>query len=87
MEGALRAASVITTIVLACGFVLWIVEPGGRRVDLVLDSGLVLLMAMPVVQLIRAIAEEVRAKEWRFAIIGAAVLLLICGSVVISLQW
>jgi uncharacterized membrane protein len=85
IDAVLRASSIVTAIALTCGLAAWMVQPGGRGSDLVLNAGLLLLMAMPVVQLVSAIGEEIRAREWRFAIVGAAALLLLGGSLAVSL--
>jgi len=49
-----------------------------------LTVGLLALMATPVARLLAAIAQETRAREWRFAALGLAVLALLACSIAIS---
>ena len=84
MEAMLRVGSGTSLILLVAGLVLWLREPGGDGTDLLLNAGLVLLMVTPVTRLLSALTEEIRARDWRFAALGFAVLALLGCSVVIS---
>ena len=79
-----RAASLVTTVALAAGLLWWVVEPGAGA-GFLLNAGLLVLLATPVAQLVGAVGEEVRAREWRFALAGAGVLLLLVISALVSI--
>lgn len=80
-----RAASLVTTVALSAGLLWWVVEPAAAA-SLLLSAGLLVLMATPVFQLIGAVAEEIRAREWGFAIAGLGVLLLLGVSAIVALR-
>ena len=84
MEIVVRIGTWVSVALLTAGMLLWIVSPAGTLAEMMLNSGLVLLMATPVARLVAALVEEIRVREWRFAALGVVVLLLLCGSVVIS---
>ena len=72
-----------TTLVLAVGLALRLAGAGDTA-WLVLQAGLVLLMATPVVRLLWALMAEVRAREWRFVALGVMVLVMLFGSYLVS---
>jgi uncharacterized membrane protein len=76
------AAGTATTTTLAAGLLLWMLPDAARAADLVVNTGLVILIATPVARLAGGIAEEARAREWRFAALGALALVLLFGSLV-----
>lgn len=84
MEAVVRVGSGVSLVLLVAGLVLWLREPLGERTELVLNTGLVLLMVTPVSRLLSALTEEIRARDWRFAALGFAVLALLACSVMIS---
>jgi uncharacterized membrane protein len=84
MEAVLRVGSGVSLVLLVAGLLLWLREPLGERTELVLNTGLVLLMVTPVSRLLSAVTEEIRARDWRFAALGFAVLALLGCSVMIS---
>lgn len=83
METLVRISTWMSIALLATGMVVWSIAPGDVGL-LVLHVGLVLLMATPVTRLVGVLVEEIRAREWRFVALGVAVLVLLCGSVLIS---
>jgi uncharacterized membrane protein len=85
IEGTLRVGTGISLALLVAGMLLWVATPG-TRADLVLNAGLVLLLATPVMKLLSVIADELRARDWRFAALGLAVLALLAGSVAIAVN-
>ncbi len=80
-----RLASLIVTLILMAGLLWWMILPAGHA-DVLLMSGLLALMTMPISQLVGAIAEEVRAREWGFAAIGVGVLLLLSVSALLAFR-
>ena len=86
MEQILRAWSAASLGLLVLGMVLWLAVPSGERTDVALGAGLVLLMTTPVVKLLSVLVDEVRARDWKFALLGMVVLLLLGGSVIVALR-
>ena len=84
MEVVLRVWSRLSLALLVLGMALWLQAPLGDRTDLALNMGLVLLLATPVVKLLSVLLDEVRARDWRFALLGVAVLALLGGSVALA---
>lgn len=72
-----------TTLLLAVGLALWLAGATDPA-TVTLNAGLIILMATPVVRLVWALLEEVRAREWRFVALGVVVLALLCVSLLIS---
>ncbi len=81
---ALRVKTWVTTALLLAGVAVWIASSDRGFADDFLTAGLLLLMVTPVSRLIAAIHEEIRAREWTFAALGVAMLLLLVGSFVVS---
>jgi uncharacterized membrane protein len=80
MDLLVAAASAATTTTLAAGLLLWMRPETAAAADLVVNTGLLILIATPVARLAGGIVEELRAREWRFAALGAAALVLLVGS-------
>jgi uncharacterized membrane protein len=74
--------STATTTTLAAGLLLWMHPHTAAAADLVVNVGLLILIATPVARLAGGIVEEVRAREWRFAALGVAALAMLFGSFV-----
>ena len=86
METFLRAWSAASLGLLVLGMAMWLLAPLGERTDLALGAGLLLLMTTPVLKLISVLADEIRARDWRFALLGVVVLFLLGGSVMLALR-
>jgi uncharacterized membrane protein len=86
MDTALRICTGCSMVLLVAGSLLWLASPVGDRTDIVLNTGLALLMATPVARLLSALLQEIRARDWRFAALGFAVLGLLACSVVLALE-
>jgi hypothetical protein len=86
MEVVLRAWSTASLLLLVIGMVLWLRAPLAERTDMALGAGLLLLVTTPVLKLVSVLIEEIRARDWRFALLGIAVLLLLGGSVMLALR-
>jgi hypothetical protein len=84
MERILDLASPLTGVVLLVGLLLWMRNPDSPAADVVLTTGLIVLIAAPVGRLVAALVHEIRRREWRFVLLGAVVLLLLGASVAIS---
>jgi predicted permease len=86
METFLRAWSAASLGLLVLGMAMWLRAPHGERTEIALGAGLVLLMTTPVLKLLSVLADEIRARDWRFALLGVAVLMLLGGSVMLALR-
>lgn len=80
IDALVAVGSAATTATLAAGLLLWMYPATAAAADLVVNAGLVILIATPVARLTGGIIEEARAREWRFAALGAAALALVIGS-------
>ena len=86
METFLRAWSAATLGLLVLGMAMWLLAPLGERTGIALGAGLILLMTTPVLKLLSVLVDEIRARDWRFALLGVVVLLLLGGSVMLALR-
>jgi hypothetical protein len=86
MDVILRAWSAASLGLLVLGMILWLRAPLGDRTHLALGAGLLLLMTTPVLKLLSVLVDEVRARDWRFALLGVVVLLLLGGSVMLAFR-
>jgi uncharacterized membrane protein len=84
MAFVLRAGTTISTALLALGMAVTLGMPHARAGQQLLTGGLIILMMTPVAHLLVALADEIAAREWGFVAAGLAVLLLLCGSVVVA---
>jgi uncharacterized membrane protein len=84
MSLVLRVGTAISTTLLAIGVLLAVAGPYTAAARLPLSGGLVILMGMPVANLLVALVDEIGAKEWGFVAIGAAVLGLLGGSLLVA---
>lgn len=80
----LRIGTVVSTTLLVVGIVLALAVGQMRAADTLLTAGLIILMATPVAHLLVALVDEITAREWSFVAIGALVLALLGGSLVVA---
>lgn len=82
-SGRLLLAGVLAaTACLLAGLSMWtIAAPSARWL---MDAGLIILMATPVLRVVLAIVEYARARDWAFAAAAVAVLAILIGSVIYS---
>lgn len=85
IDAVLLRVSRISTVLLVCGLAMWLFLPFEWSANLTLHAGLMLLMAAPVVRLLAATGEEIRAGEWGYAALGMVVVLLLCGGALLAL--
>ncbi len=79
---------VLVTGVVASATILTIgliVELAGGNAHPVLQAGLILLMATPILRVVVSLAEYVRMRDWFFSATTAAVLVVLLTSVVFAL--
>lgn len=84
MEFVLRVGTIVSTALLAIGIVLALAAPHMYAADTLLTAGLIILMVTPVANLLVALADEIAAREWSFVAIGAIVLALLGGSLLVA---
>ena len=58
----------------------------GRSAEVILTTGLVLLMATPILRVIVSIVEYVRMRDWFFVAVTMFVLLVLAGTVLVALR-
>ena len=77
----LRFGSVASTALLAIGLVMTL---GGYRVEfarLLLEAGLVILLATPAARVVVSIVGYLRERDWTFVVLTLVVLLALAASV------
>ena len=84
MALVVRVGTTLSTALLALGIAVALVAPHARAAPALLMAGLAILMITPVAHLLIALADEIAAKEWEFVGVGALVLLLLGGSVLVA---
>ena len=80
----MRVWSGVSVALLLIGMLLWLRSPAGEYTNTALGMGLLLLMVTPVLKLLSVMIDEVRARDWRFAALGVAVLTLLAGSIALA---
>ena len=81
--GRVLLVGVLTAFVcLALGIGLWLT--GAASAGMLLDAGIVVLMATPFVRVLASALEFAAARDWPFALAGAAVLAILLASMFYS---
>lgn len=75
-----------SALALALGLLLWTIEPGGVAAIRLLNAGLGLLLATPLLRLAVAVAQSLRRRDWLFVTSTIAVLLLIGVTLVLAFR-
>jgi uncharacterized membrane protein len=85
--GRVLTAGVLTsTGLLAAGLLLELlgVEPGAASA--LTKAGLIVLMATPVARVVASVIEYALERDWLFAMLTTTVLLILLGSLIVSMQ-
>lgn len=82
----LRFGAFAATAVLAAGLVGHIAFPASAAPDPILRAGLILLMATPVARVVASVIDYVHQRDWLFAALTAAVLVVLLGSLVYGIS-
>ena len=85
--GKILTAGVVTsTVLLAAGLLLQLlgVEPGATAA--LTRAGLIVLMATPVARVLVSVIEYSLERDWLFAILTTTVLVILLGSLVVSMR-
>ena len=81
----LRAGVIISSICLAVGLVLSLATGGGAAATVLLNAGIVVLLATPLARVIVSTVQYVGERDWRFATLTFIVLLELVASAVAAL--
>jgi len=85
--GAMLSAGVaISTALLVAGLGLWVFAGPTWAATTLLRTGLLALMATPMVRVLVSLAEYLRFRDWFFAAMTAGVALVLLASVLIALS-
>lgn len=85
--GQLLVSGVIASAaLLALGLFFWLLNPAGSRTDWLLDAGLIVLMATPMMRVVVSVAEYVRLRQWFFVAVTLVVLTELTVTVVVALR-
>jgi uncharacterized membrane protein len=76
---------IVSAFLLAGGLALWLAHPDGARAVWLLNSGLVVLIATPIMRVVLSLAEYVRLREWFFVATTMAVLIELAVTVIVAL--
>jgi uncharacterized membrane protein len=71
---------------LCVGLALWLASPDSRAALWLLNAGLVVLMATPVLRVVVSVVEYVRMRDWFFVAITILVLVELTVTVVVALS-
>lgn len=82
----LRAGVTFSTIALAAGLVSALAVGTGRLTNLLLASGVVILVATPVARVLISSIAYVRRRDWTFAILTLIVLAELVASIVAAIR-
>jgi uncharacterized membrane protein len=80
----LRAGVTISSICLAAGLIMTLVE-NAAAADLLLRAGVIILLATPVARVLISIVEYAREHDWTFVVLTAIVLMELMASAVAAL--
>jgi uncharacterized membrane protein len=81
----LLAGVLISTACLAAGLVLTLAGAFPRAQHLLLTTGLIVLMATPILRVVVSMIEYVRMRDWFFVVTTLTVLAVLAGSVMYAL--
>jgi len=85
--GRLLVAGVTTSaVLLAIGLGTWLVDPHRSAALWLLNAGLIVLMATPILRVIVSFAEYVAMRQWFFAVVTIVVLVELSITVLVALS-
>jgi uncharacterized membrane protein len=80
----LVAGVTLSALLLAIGLVMWLFDPGYWNALWLLNAGLIVLMATPILRVIVSLAEYVAMRQWFFVAVTTLVLLELTVTVVVA---
>ena len=85
--GRLLVAGVVTSAaLLALGLGWWLLNPQNSAAILLLNGGLIVLMATPMLRVVVSFAEYIRMRQWIFAGVTIVVLVELSVTVLVALS-
>jgi uncharacterized membrane protein len=85
--GRLLFAGVVSaSALLLAGLVMWMLNLAPQAANALLNGGLIVLMATPLLRVVVSLAEYVRMRDWFFVVTTLAVLSVLLTSVTIALR-
>jgi uncharacterized membrane protein len=81
----LRAGVVVSSVCLTVGLLLSLATGGGAPATLLLNIGIIVLLATPLARVVVSTIEYVVERDWRFAALTCIVLLELIASAVAAL--
>jgi uncharacterized membrane protein len=81
----LRGGVLISTVCLSVGLLLSLATSGGALSALLLNAGIIVLLATPVARVIVSTVQYVHDRDWQFATLTVIVLLELMASAVAAL--
>ncbi len=81
----LRAGVLISSTCLAAGLLLTLAGVGGRSPDVLLTTGILVLICTPAARVLISTVQYVAQRDWQFATLTAIVLLELIASAVAAL--
>ena len=83
----LRAGVTASSVCLAAGLLLSLATGGGAVAGILLNTGIIVLLATPVARVIVSTVQYVSERDWRFATLTFIVLLELVASAVAALAF
>jgi uncharacterized membrane protein len=84
--GRILLSGVITSaVLLAAGLILWLLNPVTAHGDWLLNAGLIVLMATPIMRVVVSVAEFVQLRQWFFVAVTLLVLAELTITVAVAL--
>ena len=85
IASVLRAGVVISSACLALGLLLTLVAVGGRAPEVLLDTGILVLICTPAARVLVSTLQYISQRDWHFAALTAIVLIELVASAVAAL--
>ncbi len=82
----LRAGALLSTAILVLGLALHVALPASNLSDTVLRAGLIILIATPVARVVASVVDYSLQRDWLFAGLTLAVLVVLLGSLVYGIS-
>lgn len=86
LVGRTLAIGVTLSTALLCAGLAWSLMAPGHMGDVLLDAGLLLLMATPVARVLLSCVEYIRQRDWFFAASSLGVLAVLAATVWIAVR-
>ena len=77
---------IVSAVLLAAGLFFFLLNPSMARSGWLLNGGLIVLMATPILRVIVSVAEYVRLRQWFFVVVTLVVLAELSITVMVALS-